>query len=162
MTTMNGLSSSPVRSFVLSFGIPKGKNNDNDLTATRDRRFNSNKRNRRRVTVLKKKKSEAENCSYSSWTTTTNGSNNNGNGNVSGGIYKYKYKHPIYYWYQPVIFSFHRYAINDTLHIIHYPIGSPFVNTRIPDIRIESSRGSRFGSWLSRKMNKFHVTHRQY
>ena len=77
------------------------------------------------------KKSKAANCSYSSWTTTMNGSDNNGNENVSGGIYKYKY--PMYYWYEPIVYSLHRYASADTLHIIHYRIGSPLFNTKTAD-----------------------------
>ena len=61
-------------------------------------------------------------------TTTANGSNNNSNENVGGGIYKYKY--PMYYWYRPIVYSLHRYAGADTLHICHYHIGSSFINTK--------------------------------
>ena len=108
MTTTNGIQFTPFGSFVLYHNVVRqiGKTTtmiqqeqeSDDLTATRG-------------TVVKKKKFEAANCSYSFWTTTTNGSNNNGNENVSGGIYKYKYL--MYYWYQTVMYSFHRYAIDD-------------------------------------------------
>ena len=105
---MNGSQTSPLESFILSHGVVwqrgkttttiKQEQESDDLTATRG-------------TVVKKKRFEAANCSYSSWTMKTNGSNNNGNEIVSGGIYKYKYL--MYYWYQTVIYSFHRYAIDD-------------------------------------------------